>query len=189
MSIKKIAQYWILGFVLVFGLSACNLPTDSAPDELPLEAQAGTLAAQTVSAAQTQMPTQTPTQTRLPANTPTMARPTKTSAPPTPTASATSTEAPRPLNPPSLKKYDFFCSWNGTNTELEITIHWTDQSDNEMGFIVSRDGAEIADLLPNTVQYTDLVAVNMGQQVNYALAAYNNESGKIEAFTVSATCE
>lgn len=176
-------NYWILGFVLVLGLSACNLPTDSASDELLLEAQAGTLAAQTVSAAQTQMPTQT----RVPANTPTMARPTKTSAPPT--ASATSTKAPRPLNPPSLKKYDFFCSWNGTNTELEITIHWTDQSDNEIGFVVLRDGAEIANLLPNTSQYTDLVAVTMGQQVNYAVAAYNNESGKTKAFTVSATCE
>ncbi len=180
---KKLTKYWILGFVLVLGLGACNLPTDSASDELPLEAQAGTLAAQTVSAAQTQMPTQT----RIPANTPTMARPTKTSAPPT--ASPTSTKAPHPLNSPSLKKYDFFCSWNGANTELKITIQWTDKSDNEMGFIVLRDGTEIANLLPNTVQYTDIFAVNMGQKVNYAVAAYNNESGKSEALTLSATCE
>ena len=179
---------WIVGFVLVLGLGACNFPTDSASDELPPEAQAGTLAAQTVYAVQTQMPTQT----RIPANTPTMARPTKTSAPaksPTPTESPTSTEAPRPLNPPGLKKYDFFCTWNGTNTELEITIRWTDRSDNEMGFIVLRDGVEIANLLPNTVQFTDIFAVNTGQQVNYAVAAYNNESGKTAAFTVSATCE
>jgi hypothetical protein len=70
-----------------------------------------------------------------------------------------------------------------------MTIRWTDQSDNEMGFIVLRDGAEIANLVPNTVQYTDVFAVNVGQQVNYAVAAYNNESGKTAAFTVSATCE
>ncbi|MBT3189752.1 MAG: hypothetical protein HN736_07565 [Anaerolineae bacterium] len=179
---KKLNKYWILGFALALGLSACNLPTSSVPNSLSLEEQAGTLAAQTVSAAQTQMPTQT----RLPANTPTLARPSKTSAPPT--ASPTSTAAPHPLNPPSLKKYDFSCSWNGTNTELQMIIQWTDKSDNEQGFIVLRDGTEIANLLPNATNYTDIFAVNTGQLVNYAVAAYNNESGESEAITLSTTC-
>ncbi|MBT3322100.1 MAG: hypothetical protein HN392_07410 [Anaerolineae bacterium] len=180
---NKFKISWIWSLVLALSLSACNLPTAPASEGLSLESQAGTLAAQTVSAAKTEG-----AKTRIPANTPTtMAPPSKTSAPPT--ASATSTTAPHPLNPPSLKKYDFFCSWNGTNTELSITIQWLDRSDNELGFIVRRDGIEIANLLPNTVQYTDNISVNTGQQVDYAVVAYNNESGSSKPFTLSATCE
>ena len=180
MKIKIIIA--ILALALVFGLGACNLPSNSSPDSFPMEAQAGTLAAQTVSAVLTEIPTET----RVPANTPTMAPPTETH---TPLVSPTPTEAPSPLNPPSLKEYNFFCSWNGSNTEMKIDIQWTDRSTNEMGFIILRDGVEIANLLPNVTAYTDILAVSTGQKVNYAIFAYNNESGQSGSFNLSATCE
>ncbi len=69
-----------------------------------------------------------------------------------------------------------------------MTIRWTDKSDNELGFLVYRNGAEIARLTPNTLSYTDITPVSSGQPVNYAVSAYNNSgtSGKI---TFSAKCE
>ena len=178
---RKLNLFQIWSIALLFGLSACNLP--STKPGLSIESQAGTLAAQTIAAIQTQMPTQT----LVPANTPTMALQPKTS---TSLPSSTATELPpHPLNPPSLANYDFSCAWNGSGVELTIIIEWTDKSDNETGFVVFRDDEEISNLLPNSVQYTDIFAVSSGQKVDYAISAYNNESGKSEAFTVSATCE
>jgi len=172
---------WILGLALVLGLGACNLPTSSASDNISIEAQAGTLAAQTVEASINQRPSKTPE----PQNTPTKTLPTMT---PAPTGSPTPTENASPPTAPSLQKYNFFCSWNGSNTEMEITIQWTDKSDNELGYLIYRNGEEIANLIPNTVVYTDTFAVSTGQAVNYAIGAYNN-SGISGQFTLSATCE
>ena len=71
---------------------------------------------------------------------------------------------------------------------MEISILWTDKSDNELGYLVYRNGEEIANLLPNVTFYDDLFAVNTGQAINYVVKAYNN-SGVSGAFTLSATCE
>ena len=178
---KKIDKYWIFGFALVLGLSACNLPIASPPDSLSLESQAGTLAAQTVEASLKQRATET----QIPENTPTRLRPTKTSIP---TETAIPTESPNLPAAPSLKNYDFFCSWNGSNNDLSITIKWTDKASDELGYLIYRNGEEIANLLPNVAQHADSFAVDTGQPVNYAIVAYNNngESGEI---TISATCE
>ena len=175
--------YKIASIIFLFSLSlnACNMPSTSPPG-LSIEEQAGTLAAQTVEAAQNQRSTET----QVPANTPTKALP--------PTAAVTATTSPTPTeNPglpaePSLKKYDFFCSWNGANNDLSITIEWTDKSSNELGFIILRNGTEIANLIPNTGQYTDTYAVDTGVAVNYAIQAYNN-SGVSGQATLSAACQ
>ena len=103
-------------------LASCNLPEPTASG-LSVEEQAGTLAAQTVEASITQRPTKT----RVPVASPTMLPPTLTPTPaisPTPTISRTPTEKPSLPAKPSLQNYDFFCAWNGTNTDLSITIKW-----------------------------------------------------------------
>lgn len=184
---KKLTLFGILGLALVLGLSACNLPTSPASESLSLEEQAGTLVAQTIEANKTRRPTKT----RVPAYTPTKSPPTKTGIPTetgTPTDTPTPTESPSLPTAPSLKNYDFFCSWNGSNNDLSITIKWTDKANNELGYLIYRNGEEIANLLPNAITYTDTFAVNTGQQVNYAIEAYNN-AGLSGAFTVSATCQ
>ena len=191
---KKLHRYWILGFALVFGLVACNMPSASSSEELPLESQAGTLAAQTVAASITEAPTET----QAPANTPTKLPPTETFTPvesptpeasPTPKESPTPTQTPRPLTAPSLKTYDYYCTWNGANTELQVSIKWTDQSDNELGFIVYRNGAEVANLLPNTTSYDEVIAVTSGVATPYTIKAYNNVSGTSGAISFSVTCD
>jgi len=184
----------ILSLVLVLGLSACNLPTASSPSpsasQIPLEAQAGTLAAQTVEAVTTQRaaPTDAPPQ---PQNTPTKAPPTATVTPAislTPSPSPSPTATARPLTAPSLKKYNFLCTWNGSGTEMEMTIQWTDRSDGESGYRIYRNGTQLIELAANTTQYTDIVTVVQGQEITYAIEAFNADkvSGQI---TLSATCE
>ena len=96
------------------------------------------------------------------------------------------TETPSPPDAPSLSNYDFFCAWNGTNNDLSITIKWSDKSNNELGYLIYRNGEEIANLLPNTIQYIDTYAVASGQPVDYAIEAYNN-SGLSGKATLSAT--
>ena len=166
--------------LFVLFLHACNLPSETEP-KLSLEAQAGTLAAQTVEASKQKRPTKT----RVPRSTPTQVRPSKT---PTPATTETPTQTSGVPKAPGLQNYDFFCSWNGSSVDLTITIEWSDKSNNELGFIIRRNGTEIAKLPPNTTSYFDAYAVSSGQVVNYAVQAYNN-SGVSKQLTLSATCE
>ncbi len=165
----------------LLSLSACTMPDVAANTELTLQAQAGTLAAQTLTAVIEQVPSETP----QPANTPTKALPTVTPAPSlTPTATV---QLSLPQKP-SLDAYNFTCEWNGTNLNLNIDIVWVDHADNEAGYYVYRNGAQIADLAPNTVRYIDLYAVNGGTAVNYAIEAYNS-LGSSEQIKITAKCE
>ncbi len=179
--IKKICFISILGALL---LSGCNMPDNAANTELTLQAQAGTLAAQTVTAAaaaQEIVPSETP----RPMNTPTQALPTVTPAPSlTPTATAKLSVPEKP----SLDTYNFTCAWNGANLDLNITILWVDHADNEQGYYVYRNGEQIADLAPNTARHIDLYAVDGGIDVNYAIESYNN-LGRSEQINIAVKCE
>ncbi|MCP4140995.1 MAG: hypothetical protein GY755_12030 [Chloroflexi bacterium] len=179
MKVNKIASTILL---LSLSLSACNMPTNTPPG-LSIEEQAGTLAAQTLEAKQNQRPTET----QVPANTPTKA------LPPTPASTATTPPTPTEIAglpaDPSLKKWDFSCSWNGANNDLNVTIEWTDKSSNELGFLIIRNGTEIANLTPNTSQYVDTYAVDTGVTVNYAIQAYNNSGVSGQATFSFAACQ
>ena len=105
-----------------------------------------------------------------------------------PTMTPPPTVTPEPPGAPSLKNYNFSCAWNGSSNDLNIVIQWTDQTNNELGYIIYRDGVKIADLVPNVESYTDTTSVASGQSVNYAIEAYNN-SGLSGQVTLSATCE
>lgn len=171
-------------FTLLLGLlalSGCTMPDAAANTELTLQAQAGTLVAQTLTAAAEQVPSETP----RPANTPTLALPTVT---PAPTEELPPTLVPRLPETPSLQKYDFFCSWNGSNTELSITILWNDKATDEEGYKLYRNGEEIADLVANSNSYADLYAVTQGAAVTYGIEAYN-QAGASAQIAFSVKCE
>lgn len=164
-------------------LGACNMPNATKEPGRELESQAGTLAAQTLEAFAKANATKTPT--RTPQSTPTKVPPTPSE---TPNATETPTEAPQSPNAPGLENYDYYCEWTNGGINLTITIKWTDKSNNELGFIVRRDGEEIANLLPGQVSYFDAYAVSTGQVVNYAVQAYNNY-GVSEQAVLSVSCE
>lgn len=172
--------------ILLFAiLASCNLPKPVA--ELSIEEQAGTLAAQTVAAVNTQRPTKT----RVPAASPTMPPPSITLTPsisPTPTTSPTPTEKSSLPAKPGLQNYDFFCAWNGVNTDLTITIKWSDKANNESGYRIYRNGTVLIELSENTTTYSDALEVNSGETVSYGIEAYNTTGGSPQA-TLSATCD
>ena len=178
---KKISLSILIVLLTISILTACNLPTgnDAGPS---LEDQAGTLVAQTLTAAAEEQP---PTETRVPANTPTKPRPTVTPAPSlTPTATSQLVAPEKP----SLENYNFTCAWNGANLDLNITIQWSDKAISEEGYYVYRNSQQIADLAPNSVNYIDLYAVDGGTPVTYAIEAYNN-LGRSEQIVITVKCE
>lgn len=164
-------------------LAACNMPTQTPKGNPTLESQAGTLVAQTLEAFEKTNATKTPT--RTPQNTPTKVPPTPSE---TPDATETPTEVPQSPNTPGLENYDYYCEWTSGSINLTITIIWTDKSNNELGFIIRRDGEEIANLLPGQTSYFDAYAVSSGQVVNYTIQAYNNYGVSNKA-TVSVRCD
>ena len=173
----SLALIAFLGFVL----AACNLPTTNTNTDPSLKNQAGTLAAQTLTAAAEQMPSETP----VPLNTPTKPRPTVT---PAPTLSPTPTVKANIPAKPSLQNYNFFCSWNGANTDLSVTIEWTDRATDETGYYIYRNGEQAAKLPANTQAHVDTFAVDQGVAVTYGIEAYNSV-GSSEQATFTVTCE
>ncbi len=172
---------YLILIILTLVLGACNMPTE-ADTGLSLEDQAGTLAAQTLAAAEAQ----NPTETRIPMSTPTnIPLPTLT---PSPEATSTSTQKLSVPAKPSLQKYGFFCSWNGTNSDLSITIQWTDKANNEDGYYIYRNSLQVADLTPNTASFYEVVAVDGGVAINYAIEAYNN-LGRSDQATFTVNCQ
>ena len=176
---KKIISLTLFIFSTLI-LTACNLPSNTE-EGISMEEQAATLAAQTLTAAAEQVPTET----KVPLSTPTQAPPTQT---PQPEASPTATQNLAAPEAPSLKNYNFTCAWNGTNLDLSITIEWNDKASNENGYYIYRNRQQIADLGPNSAVYVDLYAVDSGTPVNYAIEAYNN-LGRSEQIGVTATCQ
>ncbi|RME87824.1 MAG: SH3 domain-containing protein [Anaerolineae bacterium] len=104
-----------------------------------------------------------------------------------PTVSPPPTRTPSPPARPSLKHYEFVCTWNGVNNDMRMTITWTDRADNEAGYRIYRNGVVIADLAPNTTTYVDVFAVNSGVPVTYGIEAYNVAGGSGQA-TFSDAC-
>ncbi|MEL6537262.1 MAG: Ig-like domain-containing protein, partial [Bacteroidota bacterium] len=59
----------------------------------------------------------------------------------------------------------------GSATTSSLALSWVDNSDNEQGFKVLRDGAEVASLAANSTSYTD-AGLNAGTSYSYTVVAY-----------------
>ena len=78
-----------------------------------------------------------------------------------------------PPNAPSLQSWDYTCTFNGSNNDLNVVLEWADRSNNETGFRVYRDGGLIVDLPAGSTVYADTFDVDSGQNVTYRVEAYN----------------
>ena len=104
-----------------------------------------------------------------------------------PTLTAPSTATPAPPEAPTFKSWNYGCTWNGINNNLNMDLSWTDHSNNETGFHVIRNDQVIADLPANSTSYTDVYAVDTGISVTYRVEAYN-PSGSSSTKTISEAC-
>lgn len=104
---------------------------------------------------------------------------------PSVTPPPTATLAP-PLAP-SFQNWDYTCTFNGINNDLDVILEWSDKSNNETGFRVYRDGGLIADLPAGSGSYADTVDVNSGQNTSYRVEAYN-VTGSASTSTIAIAC-
>ena len=98
------------------------------------------------------------------------------------------TKAPRPAGQPTNLTYTYGCTFNGVNSDVAVTLKWSDQSDDELGYRVFRDNAQIVELPANSRTYSEVVAAAATQTLTYSVAAFNaiGESGRA---TISFSCQ
>ena len=82
------------------------------------------------------------------------------------TPPATFTSAPPQA--PVILEWNFFCT-----TDLNFTVTWRDNTTDETGFRILRNGEAIAELPPNSTTYTDVYDVPAEQSVEYYLQVYS----------------
>ncbi len=113
--------------------------------------------------------------------------------PPTPTPAPTAPNPPKGLN--------LSCSSKNNSKKLGnfwiISYHWTvkftwkDNSDNEDGFSVYKNGSLLANLGPNTGSYTDQFDVGLlltGTTWDYGVASYNSYGSSVIKDIELSTC-
>jgi hypothetical protein len=83
----------------------------------------------------------------------------------TPPPTATSA----PPRAPGIVKWEFFCS-DGT---LTFNVTWADNSNNETGYRVFRNGEQAAELPADSTSYTDNFAVSGDQSLEYYIQVYS----------------
>ena len=102
--------------------------------------------------------------------------------PSAPTSSAGMVQAPTGL------AYQYSCTFNGANSNIIVSLKWTDHSENETGFRVYRDGTLVADLPANTTYYTDAFTGDATVVYSYRVSAYN-ASGEVLGSAISFSCQ
>jgi len=95
----------------------------------------------------------------------------------------TSTKAPPPA--PSVQKWDFYCST--VTGQMEVTIKWTDNANDEAGYRVIRDEEVAAELPANSANYTETILLASGESVTYYIEVYNS-AGSTRSTPIKLTC-
>jgi hypothetical protein len=98
---------------------------------------------------------------------------------PPPTATLT------PPIAPSISKWDFFC--NSASGEMNITILWKDNTNNESAFVVYRNGQQIAQLPANSNSYSETILFQAGDSFKYQVEVLS-PGGSALSPEVSVSC-
>lgn len=62
-----------------------------------------------------------------------------------------------------------------TTNSGKVTLSWTDNSTNEEGFFIYRDGKQIGQVKANETTFVDSVTGTVGQQFSYQVSAFNHQ--------------
>ena len=106
---------------------------------------------------------------------------------PATTPAAPTSAAAGELQAPSGLYYQYSCSFNGVNTDITVTLTWTDRSKNETGFRVYRDGIMVEELPANTATYKETFAGSAAATYSYRVSAFN-AAGEALGNPVSFSC-
>ena len=69
-------------------------------------------------------------------------------------------------------------------TSKQIELAWKDESNNELGYRIYRDGTQVAQLPPNTKGYTDY-DVKSSTIYTYGIVAYNEQGESDSAMIIT----
>lgn len=98
-------------------------------------------------------------------------------APPTPEGSTPSGV--------SLQKWDIQCDFQ---TGLAaVTIRWSDKSEDEAGYRITRNGDVIAELPANSTEFLETITLLSGQSVGYTVIVFN-AIGSASSSTITLNC-
>lgn len=98
-------------------------------------------------------------------------------APPTP-------EGNSPQNI-SMQKWDILCDYQ--TGSANVTIRWSDKSDNESGFRITKNGTVIAELPANSTEFTETITLLSGQEVKYGVIVFNSV-GSTNSSPITLSC-
>lgn len=85
----------------------------------------------------------------------------------------------------SFQKWDILCDYQ--TGSANVTIRWSDKSDDEAGYRVTRNGDIIAELPANSTVFTETITLLSGQTVGYNVIVFN-EIGSASSSTVTLNC-
>ena len=88
-----------------------------------------------------------------------------------------------PPQAPSIQRWEYFCSAG----QMTITIEWTDRATNETGYRILRDGQSVAELAPNSTNYSETIEMESGESAEYYLQVYG-PGGTTNANVGKLTC-
>ncbi len=95
------------------------------------------------------------------------------------------TKTPAPPDAPSIQKWDFFC--NSVTGQMDVTINWTDNANNETGYRIIRDTGVASELPANSSTYTESILLSSGESVTYYIEVYNI-TGPVRSTPIKLTC-
>jgi hypothetical protein len=105
-----------------------------------------------------------------------------------PTMQPPPTKTPAPPEAPTGLSYEYVCSFNGVNTDINVNLKWTDRSESEEGFRVLRDGEVVAQLMPNTTTYFEVHSTEATKKVSYTIEVFRGEM-TARSGTISFSCQ
>ncbi|HAV76260.1 MAG TPA: hypothetical protein DCX53_02795 [Anaerolineae bacterium] len=95
------------------------------------------------------------------------------------------TKTPAPPAAPSIQKWDYFC--NSVTGQMDVTITWKDNANNEAGYRVIRDNVPATELPTNSSSFTDVILLSSGESVTYFIEVHN-VTGSVRSTPIKLTC-
>jgi hypothetical protein len=97
------------------------------------------------------------------------------------------TSAAGALQPPTSLRYEYSCVYNGVNSDITVKLSWKDQSNDEDGFRVYRDGVLVATMDANTTFYSEVFAGAASFLYSYRVSSFNT-TGEAMGDTITFSC-
>lgn len=105
-----------------------------------------------------------------------------------PVTTPPATQAPSPANRPTNLNYTYSCTYNGTNSDVTVSLSWNDQSDNELGFRIYRGDTLVVELPPNSKNFSETITADSTEKLTYSVTSFN-ATGESSRASITFSCQ